>query len=177
MQNRKGGTMKKLFAIAIAASMLGGLYGFSIGLGVAYDNLAGPEGTDAYFSVRADAMCKPLPILGFRIGLIQIDLPTDATTYAFGTGVSADVLIFIPMAGMISPYIPFGFWYHGYADESSSLKLKGGLGAEMGFGGFMGYLEAGITFTKVSWGIEGVDDPDATNPFYVQGGVRIPIGL
>jgi hypothetical protein len=167
--------MKKLFAIAIAASMLGGLYGFSIGLGVAYDNLAGPEGTDPYFSVRADAMCKPLPVLGFRIGIIQIDLPTDATTYAFGTGVSADVLIFIPMAGMVSPYIPFGVWYHG--NTGSSFKVKGGLGANMGFGGFMGYLEAGITFTSVSYGIEGVDDPDSTNPFYVQGGVRIPIGL
>ena len=167
--------MKKLFAIAIAASMLSGLYGFSIGLGAAYDNLAGEEDTDPYFSVRADVMCKPLPILGLRFGIIQIDLPTDNTTYAFGTGVTADVLVFIPMAGTINPYIPFGFWYHG--NTGSVLTLKGGLGANMGFGGFAAYLEAGITFTKISWDIEGVDDPDATNPFYVQGGVRIPIGM
>ena len=164
--------MKKLFAIAIAASMLSGLYGFSIGLGVAYDNLAGPEDTDAYFSIRADAMCKPLPILGFRLGLIQVDLPTDSTTYDFGTGVYADVLVFIPMAGTISPYIPFGFEYHG--NTGSDLVLKGGLGAEMGFGGFAGYLEGGITYKDDSPEVgEGTSD----TWFYVQAGMRIPIGM
>ena len=164
--------MKKLFAIAIAASMLSGLYGFSIGLGAAYDNLAGEEDTDPYFSVRADVMCKPLPILGLRFGLIQIDLPTDSTEYHFGTGVSADVLVFIPMAGTITPYIPFGFWYHG--NTGSVLTLKGGLGAEMGFGGFAGYLEGGINYEDISPEVgEGTSD----TWFYVQGGVRIPIGM
>jgi hypothetical protein len=164
--------MKKLFAIALAVGLFSGLYGLSFGLGVAYDNIAGPEGTDPYLSIRADVMCKPLPILGFRMGLIQVDLPEDNTTYMFGTGVNADILIYIPMAGMVNPYIPFGFWYYG--NGGSTITLKGGLGGEFGFGGFAGYLEGGIEFISIS--PEGMDS-SSENWFYIQAGVRIPVGL
>jgi hypothetical protein len=169
---RKGGIMKKLFAIAIAASILSGLYGLTLSIGAAYDNLAGPEGTDPYFSVRADAICKFHPIVGLRCGLVQVDLPSGATTYMFGTGVNADVLVFIPMAGMVSPYIPIGFWYAG--NGGSTIHLKGGLGADFMFGGFGAYLEGGINFYNYS---PEVGESSSSNPLYVQGGIRIPVDL
>ncbi len=173
--------MKKLFAIAIAASILGGLYGFSIGLGGQY--VIGRPGamedsTFAYPAIVADIMCKPLPILGFRIGLVQYNIipeeeeGTLETEYKFGLGTSATALIYIPMAGAISPYIPLGFMYMG--NDGSTFYLAGGIGAEMGFGVVSGYLEGGINF--VSWSPE-VGDSESDNWFYVQGGVRIPIGL
>ncbi|MBE0434163.1 hypothetical protein IBX73_11975 [candidate division WOR-3 bacterium] len=164
--------MKKIFALTLAASLLGGLYGMTFGLGAAYDNIAGPEGTDPYLAIRADVVVKPLPVVGFRMGLIAVDLKPDemgGTAYVFGTGVSTDVLAYIPMAGMVSPYIPLGFWYSG--NGSSVLHLKGGLGAEFTFGGFGAYLEGGINFYNISVG----DVSDSQNPLYVQGGFKIPV--
>lgn len=174
--------MKKLFAVAVVAGMLSGLYGMTFGIGAAYDNLAGPEGTDPYFSIRADVVVKPMPIIGFRMGLVTVDLPEGSTSYVFGTGVSADVLVYIPVAGTISPYIPVGFWYGGAsvdaADYSASeLHLKGGLGAEFMFGGFGAYLEGGINFYSTSMTVAGVESSHSRNPLYVQGGIKIPVKL
>lgn len=174
--------MKKLFAIAVVAGMLSGLYGMTFGIGVAYDNLAGEEGTDPYLSIRADVTVKPMPILGFRMGLVTVDLPEGSTSYVFGTGVSADVLVYIPMVGMINPYIPVGFWYGGgsvdAADLSySSLHLKGGVGAEFMFGTVGAYLEGGINFMNVSQTVGTVETSSSSNPFYVQGGIKIPVKL
>ena len=166
--------MKKLFAIAAVAGMLSGLYGFSVGLGARYDYLAGPEGSDPFFSIRADVMCKPMPILGFRMGLIQIDMPTDAMYMHFGTGVNADVLVYVPMAGMVSPYVVVGAHYVSQENAYTKILLNGGLGAEMGFGGFAGYLEAAFNMDATT--PEGMDGTTDTW-FYVQGGVRIPIKL
>ena len=168
--------MKKLFAIAIAASMFSGLYGFSVGLGARYDNLAGEEGTDPYFGIRADVMCKPMPILGFRMGLIQVDLVEDATFMFFGTGVSADVLVYIPMMGMVNPYLVLGVWYQNLQDTYNGMDFHAGLGGEFGFGGFAGYLEAAFNYSKLDFDSELLPDMDATW-FYVQAGVRIPIGM
>ena len=170
--------MKKLFAIAIAASMLGGLYGLSFGVGGQY--MIGkpsviPDSTYSYPAIVADVMCKPLPILGFRIGLVQYNIiPEDEgdSNYAFGVGTSAAVLVYIPMAGAISPYIPIHFLYMG--NGGSTFYIDGGIGAEMGFGVVSGYLEGGINF--VSYSLEGFDS-SSDNWFYVQGGVRKPIGL
>ncbi len=166
--------MKKLFAIAIAASMFSGLYGFSVGLGARYDNLAGPDETDPYLSIRADVMCKPMPILGFRMGLIQVDMLEDNTQMLFGTGVNADVLVYIPMMGMVNPYLVVGVWYVSDQDDYTLLDLKAGVGGEFGFGGFAAYLEAAFNMETIS--PEG-GDSNTDNWFYVQGGVRIPIGL
>lgn len=166
--------MKKLFAIAVVAGMMSGLYGLTFGVGAAYDNLAGPEGTDPYFAIRADVVVKPMPILGFRMGLVSVDLKPDeqgGTAYVFGTGVNADVLAYIPMMGMVSPYIPLGIWYSG--NGTSVLHLKGGVGAEFAFGGFGAYLEGGINFYNISVG----DVSDSQNPLYVQGGIKIPVKL
>ena len=166
--------MKKLFAIAMVAGMLSGLYGFSIGLGARYDNLAGPEGSDPYFSIRADVLCKLMPIVGLRAGLIQIDLPTDATAMHIGTGVNADVLIYIPMEAMVKPYVVTGIWFTSLQDYYTDIRLIGGLGAELGFGGFSGYLEGAFNLDALT--PEGLDGTSNTW-FYVQGGVRIPINL
>jgi hypothetical protein len=171
--------MKKLFAIAIVASIFSGLYGFSFGLGGQYIlNHPGfmPDSTYSYPGVTADVMCKPLPILGFRIGLVQVNLVPEEegnTNYQIGTGVDATILVYIPMAAPVSPYIPFGIVYNGY-DGGSNMHLKGGIGAEMGFGSLAGYLEGGIHFTSVS--IEGFDSA-SDNWFFVQGGIRVPVGL
>jgi hypothetical protein len=166
--------MKKLLAIAVAAGMLSGLYGFSIGLGARYDNLAGPEGTDPYISIRADVMCNPFPVLGLRMGVIQVDLPTDATGIHIGTGVNADVLVYVPMTGMVKPYVVVGAWYTSQQDTYTDIMLHGGLGAELGFGGFTGYLEA--AFNLDSFTPEGMDGTSNTW-FYGQLGVRIPIAM
>lgn len=163
--------MKKLFAIAIAASIFSGLYGLSFGLGGVYDMIAGPEGTDPYFGVRADVMCQPMPIFGFRIGLVQVDLPEDNTTYTIGTGLGSDLVIFVPMAGLVSPYIPLGVEYYDYGElVGSGLNFRGGLGAGFGFGGFAGYLEGGIRFFMPGEG-------DSQNWFYAQAGIRVPVAL
>ncbi len=176
--------MKKLFAIAIAASLLSGLYGFSFGLGGKYvlNHYSYAYGTDSTFSypaIVADVMCKPLPILGFRIGLVTFNIlpeeekEADFPSYMFGTGCDATVLVFIPMAAMVQPYIPFHFMYSGVESESE-LTLDGGIGAEMGFGAVMGYLEGGINFWN--WSPD-VGDSESETWFYVQGGIRVPIGL
>jgi hypothetical protein len=165
--------MKKLFAIAIAASMLTGLYGLTFSVGAAYDNLAGPDGTDPYFAIKSDMICQFHPMLGLRCGLVSVELKDDVmggTQYSFGTGVYSDVIVSIPMAGMISPYIPLGVWYSG--NGGSSLHLKGGLGADFAFGGFGVFLEGGINFYNISNGTS-----TSTNPLYVMGGVRIPVDL
>lgn len=168
--------MKKLFAIAIAVSLVGGgLFGFSFGLGAAYENIGGPEGTDPFFAIKADVMCKPLPILGLRIGIVDVDLKSDdmgGTTYAFGTGCDATVLLYIPMAGMIQPYIPFYFMYAG--NGFTSMHFAGGLGAEFALGGVNAFLEA--KFDYYDFDVEGFES-DAENSFNIYGGVRIPLNM
>lgn len=166
--------MKKLLALAIAIGMFSSLYGLSFGLGAAYDNIAGPEETDAFLSIKADVMCKPLPIVGFRIGLIEFNMPEDATNYHFGTGVNATVLVYIPMAAPVMPYIPLGIFYHSYQDAFSMIDLTAGLGAEMGFGSVSGYLEGGIDWQQIS---PEVGDSQSENWFFVQAGVRIPVPM
>jgi hypothetical protein len=115
-----------------------------------------------------------MPIVGVRFGLIQIDLPTDATAMHIGTGVNADVLIYIPMEAMVKPYVVTGIWFTSLQDTYTDFLLKGGLGAEIGFGGFAGYLEG--AFNMDAFTPEGLDGTTDTW-FYVQAGVRIPINL
>ncbi len=170
--------MKKLFALVIAASMMSGLYAFSFGLGARYTlSHPGflPDSTYSYPSIVADVMCKPLPIVGLRIGLVQFDMVPDeegGSQFMFGTGVNAAVLVYIPMAGMVNPYIPFHFVYAG--NGGSTITLDAGLGAEFGFGGVNGYLEGGIDLFNYS---PEVGDSNSDTWFHVQGGVRIPVNV
>ena len=164
--------MKKLLAIAMVAGMLSGLYGASLGLGARYDNIAGPEGTDPFFGIRADMLVKPWPVIGLRMGLVQIDFPEDASLYFIGTGVGADILVFIPLQAMLKPYLVTGIWYKSLQESYSDIILKAGLGAEVPFGPLSGYLEG--TFNLDALTPEGMDGTTDTW-FDVQGGIRIPL--
>jgi hypothetical protein len=181
--------MKKLFAIAVAAGMLSGLYaGASFGLGGMY-TIGGPSEVDldsnySYPSIVADVMVDLLPIVGLRMGLVQVDIKSDSapaeggTQMAFGTGVYGDVVFKIPMAGMVTPYIPIGVWYynryHG-TDDLSLIGLKGGAGAMMGFGGVSAYLEGGVRLASFSFPTGYPVESKSYTYFYVQGGIRVPI--
>jgi hypothetical protein len=180
----KGGKMKKLFTIAVLAGMLSGLYGLSFGLGGRYDighysYQYGVDSSFSYPSVVVDVMVKPIPVLGFRFGIFTFNiLPEEEkdyapTTFVFGTGCDASVLVYIPMAGTISPYFPVHFIYNN-GEWGSQFTVDGGVGVEAGFGGVSGYLEGGINFFSTS--PEGFDSQSA-NWFYVQGGVRVPLNL
>lgn len=169
--------MKKLFAIAIAASLIsGGLYAFSFGLGAAYDQL-GIDSLygDAHPVIKADVMVKPFPILGIRFGVVDFALKSDdfgGTMFTIATGLDAAILVYIPMAGMLQPYIPIYFKYEDLGDyDQTTLHIFGGLGGEMGFGSVTGYLEGRFTLHDVST----MDDSQTW--FTIQGGVRIPMNM
>jgi hypothetical protein len=174
LQDEKGGIMKKLFAIAIAASMLSGLYGLSLGLGVAYEDVA-EDGR--YLVIRGDARVPILPIVDWRAGLLNVNLPDGGKSINFGTGITSDLLIKFPMPASFQPYLVLGLWFNlGLEDapgDYMNFSLKAGLGGEMAFGGFNAYLEGGLhDFTYVKDA-----DPSTTNPIYVQLGITFPIGL
>ena len=177
--------MKKLFAVAVLAGMLSGLYGFSIGLGGRFDighpsYAYGVDSSFSYPSIVADVMVKPIDMLGFRFGVVTFNILPDEekdfapTTFIIGTGIDAAVLVFIPMAGTISPYIPFHFAYNN-GEWGSQFTIDGGVGVEAGFGPVAGYLEGGINFLSVSY--EALDESESANWFYVQGGLRVPLNL
>jgi hypothetical protein len=174
--------MKKLFAIAIVASMFSGLYALSFGLGGQYNlnkpypPFADSDSSYSYPAIVADAMCKPLPILGFRIGLVQYEMHGDdygGNIYHFGTGCSAALLFYLPVAAPVNPYIPLYVMYDG-SDAGSGLTFHGGVGFEKGFGNLSGYLEGGATFAQTS-----PDQGDSASDmwFFIQGGLRIPVGM
>ena len=180
-KKEKGGTMKKLFAIAIAASLIsGGLYAFSFGLGAAYDQI-GVDSLygDPHLAIKADVMCKPLPILGFRIDLVDVAMKSDdwgGTQFTIATGCGAALIVYIPMAGMIQPYIPFYFMYSDQGDAGpSAMHFFGGVGGEFMLGSLNAYLEGRFDWSDVG---DFMDvDPDAQNWFTIQGGVRLPINM
>lgn len=172
--------MKKLFAIAIAASLVsGGLYAFSFGLGAAYNHLGGDEPMDGNIAIKADVMCKPMPILGFRIDLVDVEMFSDeagGTQFTIATGCGAAVLFYIPMAGMIQPYIPIHFLYKDVGDAGgSTMAFSGGVGGEFMFGSMNAYLEGRFEFYDV--GEFGGFDPESMTWFDIQGGIRIPINM
>ncbi|MEO0106226.1 MAG: hypothetical protein ABIL46_02715 [candidate division WOR-3 bacterium] len=166
--------MKKLLAAAIALSAVSGLYALSLGLGIAYENLAGPEGTDPYLAIKGDATIPVISMVDWRLGLLNISLPEGGKSFSLGTGIGSDLLVKIPMAGTFQPYVPFGFSLFKSLEEGGGmiLTLKGGLGGSMGFGGMNGYLEAGLNLVSMSNG-----DSDTDKSFYIQAGVKFPVGL
>lgn len=166
--------MKKLFAIAIAASMLSGLYGLSLGLGASYESV---EDSTRYLCIKGDARIAILPVLDVRGELLLVPLGENAKAINFGTFAGSDLLIKFPMPAAFQPYLVLGVWFNMSLedDDSMYLGLKAGLGAEYGFGGFNAYLEGGLnrfTYTKV-----GDLDSETANPIYVQVGLTFPIEL
>jgi len=157
--------MKKLFALALSLSMLSGVYGLTIGIGGAYEDVTDELGGGAYFAAKIDAIVPVLPILKVRGNLLNVDFVTD-TPIKFGTFTGTDLLVILPLPAMFQPYVVAGAWF----EKDVSMSFKGGLGAEIGFGTVSGYLEGGVNYTKPDVG-------DATMPVYIQGGVRVPIQL
>ncbi len=145
-----------------------------MGLGVAYENLAGPEGSKPYLAIKGDATVPVVPILDWRLGILNISLPEGGKSFSFGTGINSDLLIKIPMAGTFQPYIPLGLSLWKGLEEGLGmlLTLKAGLGGSMGFGGMNGYLEGGLNLASISNGQSRTD-----TAFYVQVGVKFPVGL
>lgn len=166
--------MKKLFAIAIAAGLLSGLYALNLGLGVAYESV---DTDGRYLAIKADARVPLLPMIDVRAELLNVSLPDGGKAIHFGTFTASDLLIKFPMPSSIKPYLCLGVWFNkGLEDEPldyTNLALKAGLGAEMGFGGVNAYLEGGLN--KFTW-IDGAD-PATDQQIYVQLGATFPLDL
>lgn len=157
--------MKKLCAVAIAATMLSGLYGLTLSLSGAYQDVTDEYGGGAYFGVKADVIVGLLPILKARGYLVEVDF-SEGTPMHFGTFTGSDLLINIPMAAAFQPYIVAGLWFH----KDLYTTIKGGVGAEMGFGNMSGYLEYNLNYIMP-------DEGDSYMPMNLMGGIRIPLKL
>ncbi len=164
--------MKKLFAIAIAAGLLTGLNALHLGLGVAYENIE-----DGYLAIKADARLSLMPMIDVRGELLNVSLQDGGKAIHFGTFTGTDLLIKFPMPSSIKPYLCMGLWFSKGLEDApldyTTLSLKAGLGAEMGFGGLNGYLEGGLN--KFNW-TEGAD-PATDQALYVQIGATFPLSL
>jgi hypothetical protein len=162
--------MRKLFAIAIALSMMSGLYALKLGIGAAYEDVANDG---RYFAIKADARVPLMPIIDVRGELLNVALPDGAKGIHFGTFTGSDLLIKLPMPMAFQPYIALGVWFNMSLETGSAMDigLKGALGGEMGLGGVNLYLEGGLN--KFTW----VKDGDTANKVYVQAGVTVPIAL
>lgn len=178
--------MKKLLTLVIGVGLLSGLYGgASFGLGGNYTLMAPsvvPDSTYSYPSIVADVMVDLIPLIGLRMGLATVDIKSDeegGTIFELGTGVYGDVVVNIPMAGMVKPYIPIGFWYYNkyHGADVAVLALKGGVGAMMGLGGVNAYLEGGLNFANTMYGETIPLEDDSDIYYYIQLGLRVPIGM
>jgi hypothetical protein len=166
--------MKKLFALVIAASMFSGLYGLTIGLGASYEDVA----EDArYLMIKGDARVPLFAIIDVRCGLLGVSLADGGKVINFGTFLESDMLVKIPMAAALQPYLVLGLWFDKGLEDApgdyTRLGLKAGLGGNMGFGNLGAYLEGGLN--KFTWDADA--DPSTTNPIYVQLGLTFPVGL
>ncbi|MEO0161933.1 MAG: hypothetical protein ABIL74_06635 [candidate division WOR-3 bacterium] len=157
--------MKKLLAIAIAATMLSGLYGLTLSLSGAFQDITNEYEGGAYLGAKVDIIMGLLPILKARGFLMELDF-SEGTPMTFATFTGTDLLINIPMAASVQPYVVTGFWF--VKDEY--MTIKGGLGAEMGFGNVSGYLEGNINFFKP-------DQGDSYMPINIMGGLRFPLNF
>ncbi|MEO0184492.1 MAG: hypothetical protein ABIL22_08145 [candidate division WOR-3 bacterium] len=157
--------MKKLLAVAIAATMLSGLYGLTLSLSGAYQDITDESGGGAYFGAKADIIVGLLPILKARGFLAEVDFST-GTPMKFGTFTGSDLLITIPMAAPVQPYVVAGLWFV----KNVSTTIRGGIGAEMGFGNMTGYLEYHLNFVSFSGG-------GSSTPMNIMGGLRFPLKL
>ena len=158
--------MKKLFALAIATSLIGGLYGLTLSFSGAYQDVTDEYGAGAYFGAKVDAIVSMLPILKARGYLAEVDFKDPDMTMSFGTFTGSDLLLSIPMPAAIQPYVVAGILFI----KDDKMVFKGGLGAEMGFGNLYGYLEGNINFISPYEG-------DGFLPINIMGGIRIPVKL
>ncbi len=172
--------MKKLFVIAITLGFCGSLYGASIGIGAQYTINApralGDTVNISYPSVIADVMTPILPILGARMGLVEYNIISEdngGNNYKFGLGVYGDICLMLPLPSQFMPYVPIGIVYNG--NGGSAFHFKAGVGSMINFATLHGFLEAGVHFMNVD--VETMEESESDTYFYVQGGVRVPIGI
>jgi hypothetical protein len=164
--------MRKIFALALALTLVSGLYGLKLGLGAAYAGLLDDHYTE-YLSIKADMRVPLLSSVDVRATILNFDMPTDAKAIHLGTFTSSDLMFKIPMEGSLKPYVAAGLWFnYGLDAETMDLALKAAIGAEMGLGGLNAFIEAGLgpfSYTKDA-------DPSTHNPMYVQAGIILPVG-
>lgn len=172
--------MKKLFIIAMIAGFFGSLYGASIGFGAQYTINApralGDTVNISYPSVIADVMAPILPILGARMGLVEYNIISEengGNNYHFGIAVYGDLCLMLPLPSQFMPYIPVGIVYDG--NGGSAFHFKGGVGSMINFGTLHGFLEGGVHFMNVDF--ETMEEGESDTYFYVQGGIRVPVGM
>jgi hypothetical protein len=167
--------MKKVFALVFALSFLSGLYGFTLGVGAAYEHLA-VTGVDPYLSVKVDARVPLAKMIDIRACLINVDLPEGGKAVHIGTFTDSDILIKPDMSMPLKPYLALGIWFNlGLEDaplDYKALGLKAALGGEFEIGGLGAYVEAGLN--KFTWASGG---GGTTHPIYVQLGLTFPVNL
>jgi len=171
--------MKKLLALTLGIAFFSYLYGFTIGAGIAgYDVVS--EGRS--FSLLADAALPIIPTLHWRAGIFNLNfhLEPQETDVRLGTGLSSDLLFFIPADMPVTPYlvtgVVAGFYTHenmGQSESVTFIYLKAGLGGQIDIGAVFGYLELGTDFSLTM--SEGSSHSDF--PIFVQLGIRKPLNF
>lgn len=169
--------MKKLLALAMGMAFFSNLYGFTIGAGIAGYDVARAGRS---FSLLADAALPIIPILHWRAGIFNLNfhLEPQVTDVRLGTGLSSDLLFFIPADMPVTPYLVTGviagFYTYdnmGHSETVTFLDLKAGLGGQTDIGPVFGYLELGTDFSLTM--SEGSSHADF--PIFVQLGIRKPL--
>lgn len=166
--------MRKLLALALTLTLVSGLYGLKLGLGVAYEGLA--DDGDGWLALKADMRVPLFSKVDVRANLLEVALPEGGKNIFLGTFTSSDLMYKISLDGSIKPYVAAGLWFKlGLEDAPGDymhIGVKAGLGAEMAIGGLNAFLEGGLnqfTYDKDA-------DPSTHNPMYVQLGITLPVG-
>jgi hypothetical protein len=171
--------MKKLFALTLVFAFLSSLYGFTIGAGLAGYDVA-REGRS--FSLLADAALPIIPTIHWRTGIFNLNFHLDPqmTDIQLGTGLSSDLLFFIPADMAVTPYLVTGVLVRfttyetaGNNVSETSVNFKIGLGGQTDIGKVFGYLEIGTDFSLIASG----GNTDIDFPIFVQLGIRKPFSF
>lgn len=169
--------MKKLMTMIVSIAFFSQLYGFTIGAGLAGYDVARAGRS---FSLLADAALPIIPTLHWRAGLFNLNfhLEPQMTDIRLGTGLSSDLLFFVPVDMPVTPYLVTGLLAVFYTYESmgenvsvTHLGLKAGLGGQTDIGPVFGYLELGTNISLTM--SEGNSSSDF--PVFVQLGIRKPL--
>lgn len=159
--------MKNCRLLIMIAFLCSWYHGLTIGAGVQlYDALE--QGRQ--FSVYADAALPILPVLYWRQGILELNLPDDGASLALGTGLSSDLLFFLPADMPVTPYAVTGLWTY-FGDTGFELNLRAGLGGQTDIGPLFGYLELGTDFSLVK---PDQEDLQTDFPLFARLGVRRP---
>lgn len=178
--------MKKFVLIALMCVVLSG-YGLDLSIGGAYENLATGDTLDkAYFAITGKLSVDILPLLTWRAGILNITFPEGLTSFVLGTGISSDLLINLPLPLPLKLYGITGIVFSlSNASDSTDMdvthySLNAGIGAKMPIMPMFGiYVEGGVEYfsTNIKIPASDYDNTTTSHPFYVTGGISIPIPL